>query len=175
VKKIVLILVAAVVAMVVWHIYAAGQVASGLEDALADEIDQGLLIVELNPVTNLAVFTIPARASGVTARPRNDAANFEKKLSSLSRERFDIYAMLVPYRVRVDAAKDPTFIATAEMSGDGELRAGPGDTAELVASLKAGDPLMVLGATSGVDGKWTHVRTGNNSVGWVRDELVARR
>lgn len=171
-KKAILILIAAFAVIVIWHFHAATQLASGITEKLGAESDAAPAVVEINPVTNVAVFTLP---SGGGAPAGHSPEYFEQALADLAGRHLDIYAKFIPYRVRIVETNDPTFIATGEMSKDGKLYAAPGGTGAPVATLSSGEPLMVLSATSAADGKWVQVRTRANQIGWVRGEHVTRR
>lgn len=168
-KKVLVIVIVAIAAAVFWHLHVAGEITAGLEDAFRAELEQGVFVLELNPVTNRAVFTVSG--SGAAGQ---DPEHFDKTLSRLAGERFDVYARVVPYRTRVVHTKDPFFISNGEISSDAELWSAPGSSTAL-GQLRAGEPLMILSATSGADGKWVQVRTRDRRTGWVRDAHVVRK
>jgi len=173
-KKVLLVLIAAFAVIVIWHFHAATQLAGGITEKLGTESGRAPVVVEVNPVTNVVVFTLPT--GGTASAPAGHTPEyFEQQLSELAGKHFDIYAKFIPYRARIVETNDPTFIATGEMSEDGKLYAAPGGTGDAVATLRSGEPLMMLGATSGLDGKWVQVRTRDNQTGWVRDQHVKRR
>ncbi len=90
-----------------WHLVQVSHVAS----EIAGESPDGLLRVTINPVTNVAVISVGGdvpensmERMAVEILRRALAfghEELEREMALMARERLDIYAMIIPYRVRV--------------------------------------------------------------------------
>ncbi len=106
-RKLLLGLCLLVVLVFGWHLMQVGHVA----DELTGDASPEMLVVTINPITNVARFRINL-ASSEEAMDRMAAEFFfhalhsgreelEQEMALIARERLDVYAMLFPYRVRV--------------------------------------------------------------------------
>jgi hypothetical protein len=125
------LLVVGILASIVfgWHLYAASDVRRHAEDLRAKHgAGSGRDPVRLNPVTDIVTVPIgPPTAKSNDANPFDALGkalgsivggalgkalepSFERELNLRARELFDVYAMLIPYRVEIPAPEtgEPT-------------------------------------------------------------------
>ncbi len=92
-----LIFIVVIALVPVWHLYLSVGFTSRVDSSqFSVSYSGGELSFSVNPVTNVISVTL-------TSDPRDDDDLFsalELELTTYSRERFDLYAMLIPYRVR---------------------------------------------------------------------------
>lgn len=97
VNWIVLIVVAVIGVVSAWHLYlSVGFTNRADSSQFSVSYSRGKLSFSVNPLTNVISITL-------ATDPRDDDdlfAALELELSTYSREKLDLYAMLVPYRVR---------------------------------------------------------------------------
>ena len=94
-KKAVSVGVIVLIVIVAWHFQSASKVASALRGDLEAKMQQGVFTLKVSPFTNTAVLTLSA---GSRAPSGVDEASLEQSLAKSARARFDVLAMLSPYR-----------------------------------------------------------------------------
>ncbi len=120
-KKIGLVVLVAVVGMVAWHMVLANRMnrnASMLKDLSDAQGNELAMQMKINPVTNVVTVymrmapssddawgslgTTMAEGLLTTIGPQA----MERQLAILSREKIDVYAMIIPYRVQILTGAD---------------------------------------------------------------------
>ena len=100
-----------------WHLYAASDVRRQAENMRSRHgASSGRDPVRLNPVTDIVTFPIGPPAAKSNGDDPFDALgkalepSFERELNLRARGFFDVYAMLMPYRVQIPAPEtgEPT-------------------------------------------------------------------
>ena len=130
-----------------WHLYlSVGFTNRADSSQFSVSYSGGELSFSVNPITNVVSITL------ATDPPNNDDlfTALELELSTYSREKFDLYAMLVPYRVRRSTEPtDEEAIAEIRQEAGAEPERQSSIRADVSSNLALEDLRVTEGQTSG--------------------------
>ena len=186
-------------ALFVWHLHLATSLQRRWRVVAEFSEARDMFDVRLNPFNNVVNVYVGAGsgphdaleslggALAQTVLQTVGPAVLERELATRVREEFDVYAMILPYRVRVSslttAIRNDVIQArrahegtTAKITFDASLWARSGGTwtnrGGPLATLVVGAHVEVLEFTSDDYGDWVRVKTSDGSTGWVHQDYV---